>query len=593
LQESLDFLDDSGELEFSDSESQAFLQSLVDKDWATIDRYIYYGYVVTKESFYSIALERPSSDRLEFLANRLPLVERMEWMREIREYYTGNPADYSFYKTDMLIFAALLNTTPTADLGAEDFMKDGFRNLYMNAVEQYEVKAMKAFYEGAGGLDLKRAFFEVNFPSLDVLKEKYSSRMSAMIPGAKKMSPGEIRRRLQWRERDLRHMQCAHVTAVIHQLIQHGADPNLRIPREEADRQKWAFNPEELWKNVSWDIEMPRTVCALEGASSLKFELLVLNAAHTMNLNEKEMEYYLFSQILAERKFASAPGNLPCSDFLTKVSFGRFPYPWEKFLTFDRLERTLFRMDDAISEVEHFVSALLGCGTAEAMWRVSDRFLNWEAVVPNELSSLVNDRSKDYPKWFSDEDWLVRAHVLLEEEYNWGNKARSSIVECFQTDDCQGELLALCILDFCNLYTMNEALRNVLDSPRNRILGAYCFEGEMDRGFYKRFDMKTSTAPVSRWILKGRNLRYTKDMMKCIRSSHYSKNHIGFCAIENLHQLFNSAERNTGRELLNERVATIRRKVRAFASDASLPIDSTSLDECACILCQPRLYFDY
>jgi len=432
LQESLDFLDDTGELEFSDSESRAFLQSLVDKDWWTLDLYIYYGYVVTRESFYAIMEERPSSDRLKFLANRLPFLERMEWMREICEYYTSNPADDCFYKTDMLIFAALLNATPTADMGAEDLMKNGFRDLYMNAVERYDVKAMKMFYEAAGGFDLKRAFFEVNFPVVDVLKEKYSSRMSATIPGAEKMSPGKIRRVLQMRECELRHLQCDNATDVIRQLIQHGADPNFRIPREEANRQNWAYNPEELWESVSWDIEMPRTICAFEGASSLKFELLVLNAAHMMNLNEKEMEYYLFTQILAERKFASTPGNLPCSDLLTKVSVAPAPSRWKKFLTVDRIQRTLFRMDDAISEVEHFVSALLGCGTAEAMWRVSDRFLNWGAVVPEALNSLVNDRSKDYPKWFSDEDWIVRPHILLEEERNWGNKARSVIVDTFR-----------------------------------------------------------------------------------------------------------------------------------------------------------------
>jgi len=137
---------------------------------------------------------------------------------------------------------------------------------------------------------------------------------------------------------------------------------------------------------------------------------------------------------------------------------------------------------------------------------------------------------------------------------------------------------------------MNEAFRSVLVSPRNRILSAYCYEGEVDQGFYKRWKIKRSTAPVSRWMLSGRNLRYTKDMIKCIRSSHYSKNHIGFCAIENLHQLFNSAERNTGRELLKERVAIISQRVRAHTSDVSPLTDSISLNECACILCQADLY---
>ena len=61
--------------------------------------------------------------------------------------------------------------------------------------------------------------------------------------------------------------------------------------RKEANRQNWVFDPEELWEGVSWDIEMPQTVCALEGASLLKFELLLntLINARVINLNEQEM----------------------------------------------------------------------------------------------------------------------------------------------------------------------------------------------------------------------------------------------------------------------------------------------------------------
>jgi len=576
LEDSLDFLDDSGE--FSDFDG--FLESLVDRDWATLNTFCFYGYAVTREDFYTISKQRPSSDRLEYLAERLPLAEQMEWMREIQD--NADPTNGIIYRTNMLIFAALLKATPTMDSSAHTFMKNGFRNLYLKAVERLDLKAMDAFFNGAGGLQLKRAFLDAKFSTLVALKEEIR----------------RAERRWDRENRWMRHLQqytyrdrykC--IIDVVNKMIEHGADPSLRIPRKEANRQNWVFDPKALWEGVSWDIEMPQTVCALEGASLLKFELLLnpLINARVINLNEQEMEYYFFTQILAERKFASAPGKKPCFDFLSKLSY--LPFCYQKFFTVDRVERTLFRMDDPIAEVDHFASALISCGTSESMWAVSDRTLSWEAAVPEALYTIVNDKSKDYAEKLADEDWLVRAYVSLEDIYKWGNQARFAILECFQTHDCQGDILALCILDFCNLYSMNQEFRNMLDSPRNHILGSYCFEGELEY-HSRRYEPKTCTAPVSRWILERSGLRYTKEQLQCIQRSYDSKNHIGLCKSENLQKIFNSAERN--RELLGERVAMIQRemlseRVRIAKIRDPLFIDPPTFD-CGCILCQEGLY---
>jgi len=570
LQESLDFLDDSGE--FSDSESPAFLESLVDRDWATLDTYFFYGYVVTREDFYAISKERPSSDRLEYLAKRLPLAERMEWMCEIRKY--ANPDNDKTYRTNMLIFAALLKATPSMDSSATTFMKNGFRNLYLKAVDRLDVNAMKAFYNGAGGLPLKRAFFDAKFPSVEVLKARISRTERH------RNEDFHLLYRRRQRYIDIHQM----IRDVIKQLLEHGADPNLRIPREEANRQSWVFNPEQLWESVSWDIEMPPTVCALEGASLIKFEFLLRywNTSRLISLSEKEKEYYLFTQILSERQIAIAAGKKPCSDFLLKFDFDP-PYYCKKFLTADRMERTLFRMDDPVEEVDHFVSALVSCGTADAMWAVSDRTLSWKAAVPEVMNFIVDEKSKDYPKFVADEDWLVRAHISLEDEYKWGNQVWSVILDCFQIHDHQAEILSMCILDFCNFYSMNQEFRNLLKSPRNHILGSYCFEGELEGSKYK-----TCTAPVSRWILQRYpRQRCAKDALQCIRNSYHSKNHIGLCKSDNLHKIFNSAERN--RKLFDQRIRTLRGKLKDYASN---PLSAGSLipHQCGCILCQPDLY---
>jgi len=584
LEESLDFLDDSGE--FSDSESTAFLQSLVDRDWAALNTYCIYGYAVTREDFYAINEQRPSSDRFEYLAKRLPLAERMEWMREIQDL--SNPTSGIIYRTNMLIFAALLKATPTADSSANAFMKNGFQNLYFKAVERLNVKSMDAYFNGAGGLPLKHAFLDCKFPTLDVLmkeKRKHELRQDQRVYRSRNVQPGTYRDNHKG------------IIDVINKLIEHGADPNLRIPREAANRQNWRFNPEELWESVSWDINMPQTVCALEGASLVKFELLlnpwITGDARVITLSDDEMEYYFFTQILAERKFASAPGKKPCSDFLNNLP--GLPLCYQKFLTLDRIERTLFRMDDPIAEVDHFASALISFGTSDSLWAVSDRTLSWEAVVPEALNTIVNDKCNDFTGKLADEDWLVRAYVTLQDIYKWGEQACFAIVECFQTHDYQGDILALCILDFCNLYSMNREFRNLLDSPRNHILGSYCFEGECM--YWTTPDSRICTAPVSRWLLESRGIFYADEQLQCIRRSYQSKNHIGLCRSENLHNIFNSAKRN--RELLGERVAMIQRKMgserdeTAFVSSplqTGPPTNFNLCIDCGCILCQPDVH---
>jgi len=247
-------------------------------------------------------------------------------------------------------------------------------------------------------------------------------------------------------------------------------------------------------------------------------------------------------------------------------------------------------MDDPIAEVDHFASALISCGTSALMWAVSDRTLSWETAVPEALYTIVNDKSKDYAGNLADEDWLVRAYVSLEDIYKWGKQACFAILECFQTHDCQGDILALCILDFCNLYSMNQEFRNMLDSPKNHILGSYCFEGELEY-HSRRYEPKTCTAPVSRWILERSNLRHTKEQVQCIQRSYHSKNHIGLCKSKNLQKIFNSAERN--RELLGERVAMIRRKMLSERVPVTKIRDPLFIDpkfDCGCILCQEGLY---
>jgi len=550
-QESLDSLSWT----FSDDEEDyesSVLYALVDRDWETIDWHIFHGYEITRKDFYNISEERPSSERLEFLAERFPIEEKIQWMQQIRDI--GHQVTDENYRSNIIIFAALMKATQKLDLDAnKSFLKSGFRNLYMKAVERFDVRMMNVFFEQAGGLPLKDAFFDVKFLNLDTLKPK------PIYPNV------------------------THVAEVVKQLIDHGADPKLRLPREAVNQQNWVYNPVELWESCSWDIEMPEMVCALEGASLLKFEILSKDGL--IDLSDKEKEYYLFSQILAEKKLASLPGKTPCADFLNKIRnephTSEWKHYWRNFLTIERLEQTLFLMDDPISEVDHFASALISCGTMHANWIVSDRTLNWKAVISDATYQFVENKSKEISgDWFRTEDWLVRAHVFLEEDQEWGNQARSAILKCFQTHDCQADIVASIILDFCNLYSMNKQLYHDLCSPRNRILGSYCYKGLLD-GY--RAPGNTAIAPVSRWMLYA---GLDPAAYECLdyqlqtNAAEFNSVHIGFCTAKNLHHIFNSAEQNKKR--LKKRVAIVKK---------SLELKQTRFKgHCSCVICQEGVY---
>jgi len=568
LQESLDSLSWT----FSDDEEDyesAVLKALVDRDWETIDFHIFHGYDVTRKDFYNISRERPSSERLEFLAERFPIEEKIQWMQQIRD--VGHDVTDENYRRNIIIFAALMKATQKLDLDAnKSFLKSGFRNLYMKAVERFDVRMMNVFFEQAGGLPLKDAFCDVKFLNLDTLK------------------PEPV------------YPNVTHIAEVVKQLIDHGADPQLRIPREAVNQRNWVYNPVELWESCSWDIEMPENVCALEGASLLKFE--ILSKKGLIDLSDKEKEYYLFTQILAEKKLASVPGKTPCADFLNKIrnesdtSSSVWKHYWRDFLTLERLERTFFRMDDPISEVDHFASALISCGTTHANWIVSDRTLNWKAVISDATYQFVENKSKEISEdWFRNEDWLVRAHVFLEEDQGWGNQARSAILDCFQTHDCRADIVASIILDFCNLYSMNKQLYHDLCSPRNQILGSYCYKGKLDRLGPAQFGI----APVSRWMLYA---GLDKDAYECLDYRKYFAEfksvHIGFCNAKNLHQIFNSAEQN--KERLKKRVANVKHNLELKGNYKFSERDLMNYGRqhlllhfnecCSCVICQEGVY---